>query len=41
MSEVKKIMKKEKNFIFVIFSDQNFKKTFSDNDFSGIIKKRR
>ena len=39
MSEVKKIMKKEKiDFIsYVIFSDQNLKKTFSDNDFSGII----
>ena len=39
MSEVKKIMKKEKiDFIsYVIFSDQNLKKTFLDNDFSGII----
>ena len=39
MSEVKKIMKKEKiDFIsYVIFSDQNLKNTFSDNDFSGII----
>ena len=39
ISEVKKIMKKEKiDFIsYVIFSDQNLKKTFSDNDFSGII----
>ena len=39
MSEVKKIMKKEKiDFIsYVIFSDQNLKKTFSDNDFTGII----
>ena len=39
MSEVKKIMKKEKiDFIsYIIFSDQNLKKTFSDNDFSGII----
>ena len=39
MSEVKKIMKKEKiDFIsYVIFSDQNLKNTFSDNDFSEII----
>ena len=39
MSEVKKIMKKEKiDFIYyVIFSDKNLKNTFSDNDFSGII----
>ena len=39
MSEVKKIMKKEQiDFIsYVIFSDQNLKKTFSDNDFTGII----
>ena len=38
MSEVKKIMKKEKiDFIsYVIFSDQNLKQTFSDKDFSGI-----
>jgi len=39
MTEVKKIMKKEKiDFIsYVIFSDQNLKKTFPDNDFLGII----
>ena len=39
MSEVKKIMKKEKiDFIsYVLFSDQNLKKTFSNTDFSEII----